>query len=1051
MDKDSLNKMLRKDVKPGTESLAINEAQSQANSLLTERKLNLETEKQVSTSEYNRDTELKAAIELGSQNQPQQVQVNQQLAQKAANLRPETQEILAKYGITPTISESNRSNSNTTSTRTSNNKSQVIPDQSGGETRITNTTNVTNITNNNSKVETKVTTPPQAAQPVRTAPPTVVAAPVATAQSDNKFKTWLNGVFEKRRQEKALQDREYRRRDWEISRMTKRLTDRMSSISNSFAKRMNPENNGRTIMGQLKTILTMVGFAYLPKLWPKIISGIDTISNFVSEGFSSIKAAFSDDGNKEGGFFSRLGRSFVNLGGMIVNGISSSLGRMLGGDGNQTLSEVLAEKIQNAMGLESGLTFTESIKQAGQTLLDGVKEYVSLMLEERSDAIKSVWDKQDYSINPFSKKGMTQNFMNIGELLVAALGGWTGVSKIADSKMQREAAEKLTNSGLIDKATSLTSNILRLNLDDDGGIKSDLSPEESKVTMSAYMSKISELSTEKSSNNSDQITLGLHKMTEYDKIGRNYGDKGWSISDDSAKKISNEYSLNEDEAKTNYLAYKSLMTSNSQYLERYNDGYLVKQGGLLESILKTLTGGRFDPDRSYKDNQLILQDIRSNNTWNKTIDESKLPGFIKSAGFNSIFPVLGNAIDIYKGPEDYFKPTLSEAQQLADQANKGSKEYKEKRSEVKFTRKELARTSTNTSRNKKVNYQGPDVFTPPQQVKVTGANGQQTNVDAVTYATDRPVTTKTELRGNNPGNIRAVGSTGFERYSTLSDGYTAMFNKILRWYNKAPATQRVEELGLVDKKVDTINKLIRIWAPKQDKGNDEENYVGFVEKYTGINRDQIYNPNDEEQMLKIAEAMTIMEHLGGKSPTESMRSSMIEGWNNRGKSIVPITSTTNDIKYDALSVPLPDITASSSNISSSSNGLLNIAQDVIDGARGTVNNILEKLGLTEGSTKSEDSTDSAPEKVDLSGIEVPQINMDSFQVDKFLPEIGISKDEPDKESNLSLTPDTKSTPINVVNNGGSPVNNSNNVTNINISSNDPKMSFLDIKTRTYGR
>ena len=75
MDEKELNKKLRSDVKPGTESLAINEAQTQADQLLTEQRMNLESERQMAQSSSVRDIELRGAIELGAMNQPQVQQV----------------------------------------------------------------------------------------------------------------------------------------------------------------------------------------------------------------------------------------------------------------------------------------------------------------------------------------------------------------------------------------------------------------------------------------------------------------------------------------------------------------------------------------------------------------------------------------------------------------------------------------------------------------------------------------------------------------------------------------------------------------------------------------------------------------------------------------------------------------------------------------------------------------------------------------------------------------------------------------------------------------
>jgi hypothetical protein len=185
MDEKELNKKLRSDVKPGTESLAINEAQTQADQLLTEQRMNLESERQMAQSSSVRDIELRGAIELGAMNQPQVQQVA--LPPQAAGLRPETQQLLANYGVNPTITESSRRSSNSSQSRTSNTTSKVDPN---GGTRVTNTTNITNITNNDNRTETDI----DIDQPVQSTQPTVM--PAVSQQSDtSKFKIFMSNLF----------------------------------------------------------------------------------------------------------------------------------------------------------------------------------------------------------------------------------------------------------------------------------------------------------------------------------------------------------------------------------------------------------------------------------------------------------------------------------------------------------------------------------------------------------------------------------------------------------------------------------------------------------------------------------------------------------------------------------------------------------------------------------------------------------------------------------------------------------------------------------------
>lgn len=203
---------------------------------------------------------------------------------------------MAQYGVNPTITESSRKSNSVSQSRSSNTRSQTIPNQQGGQTRITNTTNITNITNNTTTNDTDIKGNFGNSPQVTPAP---ILAPVRSDDNTGKFRTYLSNLFSKRDQERKLQEREFRKREWSLKRMNEKVLQRMESISNTFAKKMNPENIGRTFGGQLKTILAMAGLLILPKVWPSIKSGINSIGEFLGE----IKESFT---STKGGFFDKL-------------------------------------------------------------------------------------------------------------------------------------------------------------------------------------------------------------------------------------------------------------------------------------------------------------------------------------------------------------------------------------------------------------------------------------------------------------------------------------------------------------------------------------------------------------------------------------------------------------------------------------------------------------------------------------------------------------------------------------------------------------------------
>lgn len=465
MDEKELNKKLRSDVKPGTESLAINEAQTQANQLLTEQRMNLESERQMAQSSSVRDIELRGAIELGAMNQPQVQQVA--LPPQAAGLRPETQQLLANYGVNPTITESSRRSSNSSQSRTSNTTSKVDPN---GGTRVTNTTNITNITNNDNRTETDI----DIDQPVQSTQPTVM--PAVSQQSDtSKFKIFMSNLFAKRDQEARIQEREFRKRDWSIKRMTDKVIQRMDKISTSFAKRMNPENVGKTIGSQLKVILTALGFAVLPKIFPSIKSAFTTVGSLLSDGFSYLKSVFSDSSDGKG-FLGKLGtivKDALWKGAGFVTGafsnaieaLGNKLGKLLLGDNEYEggLVSALEVKLKEWIGgaESAGKNLVDVISDKFKEIGSDLKNYLQLLMEDRAQAVKQAYDKSDFSV-----WDIKESLGGLAKILGAAIGG-TKFLAYSELSSKKSEANEIVTKGTEGKSLKDSSRIIVSNMSKD--------------------------------------------------------------------------------------------------------------------------------------------------------------------------------------------------------------------------------------------------------------------------------------------------------------------------------------------------------------------------------------------------------------------------------------------------------------------------------------------------------------------------------------------------------------------------------------------------------
>lgn len=116
------------------------------------------------------------------------------------------------------------------------------------------------------------------------------------------------------------------------------------------------------------------------------------------------------------------------------------------------------------------------------------------------------------------------------------------------------------------------------------------------------------------------------------------------------------------------------------------------------------------------------------------------------------------------------------------------------------------------------------------------------------------------MRNNNPGNIRISNNAwkgkkanntdgDFEQFDSMAYGYRAMFKLIKTYYNKYGLT--------------TPRQILQKYAPSADN-NDPEQYAQIVSEALGITLDTQLNLNDENQMVGLAQAITMVENGGEK-------------------------------------------------------------------------------------------------------------------------------------------------------------------------------------------
>lgn len=111
------------------------------------------------------------------------------------------------------------------------------------------------------------------------------------------------------------------------------------------------------------------------------------------------------------------------------------------------------------------------------------------------------------------------------------------------------------------------------------------------------------------------------------------------------------------------------------------------------------------------------------------------------------------------------------------------------------------------------------------------------------------------LRNNNPLNIRhssntfvgevSGGDKAFKSFKSADYGYRAAFVILHTYLEKYHR--------------DTIEEIIKAWAPPEDK-NDTESYIASVEENSGIGRKESLTTKSGDDYIKIVAAMSKVEN-----------------------------------------------------------------------------------------------------------------------------------------------------------------------------------------------
>ena len=256
-------------------------AREEIQGIEAERSSNLERQKILGQTRQAQMATMKQAALLGASGMAAADTPAQQsvLATQAASMNPQTQAILQKYGVKPGRPQTTSS-------------TQVV--QSGPNIRTTNTTTT------NTRNEIKIVQPQ--------IPMRQQAIPVASQGKGgnlDKFKAWLDNSFAKQATEYEVQQKEYRKREWNLARNSSKLFQKLSESTKSLGEKMDPRNMGSTFGGQLKTLLFLFLATTISKWWNPLM---EKVASFEA-GFRAVFGLPVNADLQKGG---ASGYSFVN-------------------------------------------------------------------------------------------------------------------------------------------------------------------------------------------------------------------------------------------------------------------------------------------------------------------------------------------------------------------------------------------------------------------------------------------------------------------------------------------------------------------------------------------------------------------------------------------------------------------------------------------------------------------------------------------------------------------------------------------------------------------
>lgn len=250
-----------------------------------------------------------------------------------------------------------------------------------------------------------------------------------------KFKTWIQQSFQRQAEEGVKREKDYKKREWSLSRTGNKMLERLSDIGKSFAESLSPKRIAESFNNDLGMMFKMIGLHKIATNWQNTLRLYARIEEAVVKfvGFFGIKIPFLS--KKSGGDNTNVKiKGLKGAASSKLSGFKRTLIEFLGGDPNNKETSTVGGALKNLFMGKGGF-------------IDLLGDKLKILFEERAESVKAVPPPNFKVANGDIGATIGQAFNWVANILMAALGGTAGLKSSITSQMTNKALTREQSGG----------------------------------------------------------------------------------------------------------------------------------------------------------------------------------------------------------------------------------------------------------------------------------------------------------------------------------------------------------------------------------------------------------------------------------------------------------------------------------------------------------------------------------------------------------------------------------------------------------------------------